>query len=343
MTAFSPPPPRRAGTKPPETGRTLIELLIALIIGAIILGGVLLSSISSSRTQNQQNSSSFLSEEAQIASNLLTWHLRVAGYSTLVLPPKPQTFNEPRNVYRNYDEPAVRGCDGGVANPSVTMSAMNCINGNGADALLVAYEGNTRNTLPTATNPNSPTDCLGQAVTTQVPSAAGTGMNYTLVENMFYVNGNTLMCAGNGTAARTPQPLVDNVMDMQISYGVAGVPAAAANSTVPAEPYFEPTQYLTASQVNALAAFPAGTNPAYLGQWNRVVSLRICLTLRTANPVYESPKDYVGCDGQAITPADNRAYRVVTVYSALKNRTPPCSDPNAAPTGVTPAFDRCAF
>lgn len=337
-------PSPRASDMRRAKGRTLIELLIALIVGAIVLGGVLLSSISSSRTQNQQNSSGFLSEEAQIVSNLLSWHLRVAGYSAIVAAPQPQAFGEPPYVYRNYAGPAVRGCDGGVANPSVTMAGMNCINGNGADALMVAYEGTARNTLPTTGNPNAPTDCLGQAVTVQVPSDAGTGNTYPLVENLFYVTGNTLMCAGNGTVARNPQPLVNNVVDMQIRYGIAGVPPVAANSTVPAEPFFEPAQYLSASDVSAtLAPFPAGTAPAYLGQWNRVVSLRICLTLRTADAVYESPKDYVGCDGQSITPADKRAYRVVTIYSALKNRTPPCSDPAAAPNGATPANDRCAF
>lgn len=325
------------------TGRTLIEMLIALIVGAIVLGGVLLSSISASRTQNQQNSSSFLSEEAQIATNVLAWHLRVAGYSAIVAPPKPQAFSEPRFVYRNYDGPPMRGCDGGVNNPQVSMNNMACANGNGPDALMVAYEGTTTNTLPTGTNPNDPTDCLGQAITNRTPSDMNDGSTYPLVQNMFYVANDSLMCAGNGRADRAPQPLVNNVVDMQVRYGVAGVPAAAANSTVPAEPYFEPAQYLSATEIEALAPFPAGTNPAYLGRWNRVVSVRICLTLRSAAPVFDAPSTYTGCDGQPMNAPDAHAYRVVTVYSALKNRTPPCSDPNAAPTGPAPAFDRCAF
>jgi type IV pilus assembly protein PilW len=322
-------------------GRTLIELLIALIVGAIVLGGVLLTSISSSTTQNQQNSTSFLSEEAQIAANLLNWQLRIAGFSNIVLPPKPQNFSEEPHIYRNYNGPAVRGCDGGPQNPSVPMANMACNNGNGSDGFMVAYEGSTFNTLPTNGNPNDPTDCLGQAIVPRTPSDANTGATYPLVENMIYVANNTLMCAGNGNNLRTPQPLVNNVVDMQIRYGVAGVPAVG-NTTVPAEPYFEPAQYLTATQVNALAAFPAGTNPAYRGQWNRVVSMRICLTLRTSDEVHATRTAYTNCDGANVMPPDRRAYRVVLIQSALKNRTPPCADPAAAPNGATPAFDRCA-
>lgn len=339
---MTPLPPIPTGSRQQARGRTLVELLIALIVGAIVLGGVLLSSISSSRTQNQQNSSSFLSEEAQIATNLLNWQLRLAGYSNIVLTPKPQVFGEPTYNYRNYGGPAIRGCDGSPQNPSVTMANLACVGGNGADAFMVAYEGNTFNTLPTAGNPNSPTDCLGQAVTAQVPSAANTGGNYTLVENIFYVNANTLMCAGNGTVNRTGQPLINNVVNLQVLYGVAGVPAAGA-ATTPAEPYFEPAQFLSATQINALPAFPAGTVPAYTGQWNRVVSVRICLTLRTTDEVYRTPTAYADCTGASVIPADRRAYRVVMVQAALKNRTPPCADPNAAPNGAAPAFDRCAF
>lgn len=324
-------------------GRSLVELLIAMVIGTIILGGVLLSSISSSTTQNQQNSSAFLSEEAQIATNLLSWHLRTAGYSSIVLPPQPQVFGEMRYVYRNYDGPAVRGCDGGPINPSVGLTNLACNGGNGPDAIMVAYEASPRSTLPTNGNPNDPTDCLGQAITGRLPSEANTGGTYALAENTFYVANDTLMCAGSGRADRAPQPLVNNVVDLQILYGVAGVPVAAPNTTVPAEPYFEPAQYLTAAQVEQLAVFPVGTLPAERGRWTRVVSVRMCLTLRTAGNVYNTPTAYTGCDGQQVMPADKRAYRVVTINSALKNRTPPCSDPGAAPGQPAAAFDRCAF
>jgi type IV pilus assembly protein PilW len=318
-------------------------MMIALVVGAIVLGGVLLTSINSSSTQNRQNSSAFLSEEAQIATSILIWQLRMAGFSNVVLPPQPQVLGAPRYVYRNYDGPPLRGCDGGLTNPNVAMANIACNGGNGPDALTVAYEASTRSTLPTATNVGSPTDCLGQAITVQTPSAANTGANYSLAENTFYVAGGSLMCAGNGNINRTGQPLVNNVVDMQILYGVAGVPPVAPNSTTSAEPFFEPAQFLTATQVSQLVPYPPGILPVANGQWNRVVSLRICLTLRTADEVYSAPTAYTGCDGQQVIPVDRRAYRVVSVNSALKNRTPACADPGAAPGQANASSDRCAF
>jgi type IV pilus assembly protein PilW len=329
----------------PQRGRSLIEMLIALIVGAIVLGGVLLSSINSSRTQNQQNSSAYLSEEAQIATNLLTWHLRVAGYSEIVAPPKPQVFGEIRQVYRNYDGPPVRGCDGGMNNPQAAQAAIACSGGAGPDALMVSYEANPRSTIPTNGNPNNPTDCLGQAITALTPSDGNPASpGYFLAQNTFYVSQNNLMCFGNGGNANAAQPLVSNVVDMQVLYGVAGVPAVApGNTPVIAEPYFEPAQYLTASQVDALVEFPQGIQPAYLGRWNRVVSVRVCLTLRTAEEVYTGPQQYAGCDGNMVMPPDKRAYRVVTINTALKNKTAPCADVGAAPGASKPSFDRCAI
>lgn len=328
-----------------HSGRSLIEMLIALIIGAAVLGGVMLSSINSSRTQNQQNSSAFLSEEAQIATNLLTWHLRVAGYSDIVAPPKPRLFGEDAPVYRNYDGPPVRGCDGGMNNTSAPQAAIACSGGAGPDALMVSYEASSRSTIPTTGNPNNPTDCLGQSITALTPSAGSpSSPGYFLAQNTFFVSQNTLMCFGNGGNANAAQPLVSNVVDMQILYGVAGVPAVAAGNTpVIAEPYFEPAQYLTASQVDALPVFPVGTQPAYLGRWNRVVSVRVCLTLRTSEEVYTGPQQYAGCDGNMVMPADKRAYRVVTINTALKNKTAPCADVAAAPGASKPSFDRCAI
>lgn len=320
-------------------------MLIALIVGAIVLGGVLLSSINSSRTQNQQNSSAYLSEEAHIATHLLNWHLRVAGYSEIVAPPKPQLFGEIRQVYRNFDAPPVRGCDGGMNNPQADQANVACAGGAGPDALMISYEASPQSTIPTTGNPNNPTDCLGQSITALTPSAGNPNSpGYFLAQNTFFVANNNLMCFGNGGNANAAQPLVSNVIDMQVLYGVAGVPPVApGNTPVIAEPYFEPTQYLTASQIDGLAEFPQGTQPAYLGRWNRVVSVRVCLTLSTPEEVYTGPQPYAGCDGNMVVPQDKRAYRVVSINTALKNKTAPCADEAAAPGASKPSFDRCAI
>lgn len=325
-------------------GRSLLELMVALIIGMIILGAVLLTSISGNSSGRRQDGVAVLNEDAQIAANLLGGHLKIAGYSRVVASPAPPA------EFRNYAGPGVRGCDGGVANDNVNMNGMVCNGGNGPDALMVAYEGDAFNTFPTAGAPTIPTDCLGQALAPggslpTTPSEGKVGANYWLVENIFYVNNsNELVCSGNGIPGRE-QPLIGNVEDMQVTYGVADVPTAAAvtNGDAQESPFFEAARYMTAQQIDQLAPFPATALPALRGRWNRVVSVRVCLVLRSAEELYDQITPYPGCDGVDINPPDRRAYRAVTITRAIKNKTAPCADAAAAPGVVGSAPDRCAF
>lgn len=326
-------------------GRTLLELMAALIIGMIVLGGVLLTSVSTSGTQQKQNSTAYLAEEAQIATNLLTWHLRSAGYSQIVAPPRPTLSGEDSQPFRHYEGPAVRGCDGGAEDTSANMAALVCRGGNGADSLTVAYEASTWSTMPVVSNGQVvPSDCIGNGITTLSPSEAVPGQQYRLAENTFFVANGSLSCKGSGGNANTPpQPLVANVSDMQITYGVAATPVLAPGSTTPVQPLFEPVRYLTAAQVDALQLFPADAAPAIRGRWNQVVSVRICLTLRSPEAVHSEATKYTGCNGESITPGDLHAYRTVAVSTALKNRTAPCADQGAAPGASQPAADRCVY
>ena len=330
---------------PNARGRSLLELMAALIIGMIILGGVLLTSVSTSGTQQTQNSTAYLAEEAQIATNLLTWHLRSAGYSQIVAPPRPTLTGEDSQPFRHYEGPAVRGCDGGTDDTSANMAVMACRGGTGADSLTVAYEANTWSTMPVNSNGQVvPSDCIGNGITTLTPSEAIPGQQFRLAENTFFVVNGSLSCKGSGgNANTTAQPLVANVRDMQVTYGVAATPVLVAGSTTPVQPLFEPVRYLTAAQVDALPLFPADAAPAIRGRWNQVVSVRICLTLRSPEPVHSKATPYAGCDGESITPGDSHAYRTVAVSTALKNRTAPCADQDAAPGAAKPAADRCVY
>lgn len=341
MNAVRSLPRLSLSNRPHARGRSLLELMIALIIGMIILGAVLLTSISGNSSGRRQDGVAALNEDAQIAANLLGGHLRIAGYSGVVASPSSLT------EFRNYAGPGVRGCDGGVSNDNVNMEGMSCKGSSGPDAFMVAYEGDAFNTFPTATNPGVPTDCLGQALspTPGVASESPGSNPYWLVENIFYVNTkNELVCSGNGVPGRA-QPLIGNVVDMQVTYGVADVPTAAAvaQGDSPDAPFFEAARYMTAQQIDQLAPFPAAATPALRGRWNRVVSVRVCLVLRSADELYDQITPYPGCDGMDINPPDRRAYRAVTITRAIKNKTAPCADAAAAPGAVAAIADRCAF
>lgn len=328
-----------------QAGRSLIELMVALAIGLVIMGSVLLISVSSVGTGDKQNAVARLNEDAAIIGNILNAHLRVAGYSAIRSPIQP-AINSAPPPSSNYVGPPVRGCENGINNPTEDdWNLVTCRAGVNTlpDGFAVMYEATPDNTMPTAGN--TPTDCLGNALPL-VASARVGEPQYTLAVNRFYVDDNVqtgnraLYCDGNGGAG-LPQPLVDNVEDMQITYGVAAVPTAA-DVNVPQTPFFEPVQFLRADQVDALPPFPAGAPP--IDNWQRVVSMRICLLMRSddnALDVRNTP--YFDCQGVQRTQNDRRLYRTVNITSAFKNRVPPCSDAIAAPTGARANPSRCYY
>jgi Tfp pilus assembly protein PilW len=321
----------------------LLELMIALVIGFVILAAVMLTTVGNGSSSRRQDSLTTLNEDAQIAANLLSSQLRIAGYSSFT--GQPQGLGIP---YRNYTGPAVRGCDGGMQNYALDdMELINCAGGAGPDSFMVAYEATTTNTFPTAANPGVPTDCLGASL--PPPRASddlGSTGTYYRANNIFYIdrNTNSLMCSGNGNLGQ-PQPLIGNVIDMQVSYGVAAMPLVPGQDQIP---LYEATQYLTATEMDQLPILPlvnsAGdvTQPVQ-GRWVRAVSMRVCLVMRTATELYDQITPYTGCNGQQVVPTDRRAYRAVNITTAFKNKTAACSDDSAAPGGPNVNPDRCAF
>jgi type IV pilus assembly protein PilW len=333
-------------------GRTLVELLVSLLIGFVILGAVLLTSVGTQRSNSVNQQMARLQEDAAIATHLLTMQLRLAGYSAVVVKPvnvAPVNIGAPAATNHNYNGPPVRGCENGFGNVGAPdFTTLNCAGGaagTAPDAISIIYEGDASNTMPTAGNPNNPVDCLGTSVANNIPSDGG-GLNpYQRVENRYYIaadpnTGNpALYCIGSGNFNGAPQPLIDNVVAMEISYGVAGTPVtnpglgAYAQSN---EPFFEPVRFMRADQVDALPAFPAGT-PAPFGTWSQVVSASVCLLLRSdlgaidpSDPA--NPYTYTNCNGTVVTPAanDTRAYRAVRITVGFKNHTPPCNDNTGA-------------
>jgi len=137
-------------------------------------------------------------------------------------------------------------------------------------------------------------DCLGNATRRVEGNAA-----YYYAYHRFYVSGNSLFCLGPGNAGG--QTLVDNIQDMVVTYGVSdgsmGSPRVVA--------------YQNAASVTA-----AGT-------WARVISVRVCLVVRSADEAWDAVVPYSGCDPFArskLTPSDRRIYRAFTSTFLIKNR-----------------------
>ncbi len=120
-----------------------------------------------------------------------------------------------------------------------------------------------------------------------------------------------LTCRGNGRSlsATSGQALIPGVVQMTLRYGVV------SNST------WSPVAYLTADQVNLRPDTVAGDS-GVLTKWDLVVSVRVCVMVRSLNPgaakvTSGAVKD---CNGDDYTPDTGAAYQTFTQVFGVKNR-----------------------
>lgn len=259
-------------------GVTLIELLISMAIGMVVVAAVIVSFVDSGKVSRYQATLGQMNQDAQVALNLLSREVQLAGYVSPV-----QSLGS---------TPPLFGCDGTVGsvpftNPAAT-GALTCgaATGTTVSALEVVYEADLYNTV-VATG-SVPSDCLGNGF-----AAAATPY---IVRNRYFVDtGPTgrpeLYCASNLSAK---QPLLENVDQLQIWYGI--VAAAAPNQVIR---YARAGKDVTTTDtVNAQAA----------GEWNNVMSVKICLLMRSAEPILTGEDILTYKDCSAATQTSNDKY-----------------------------------
>lgn len=274
------------GRPGPVRGLSLLECLVALSLGLVVVGAVLSQHLASGRTARLQAAQAQMSEDAQIALQLLGTELQMAGYA------RPRSLAAGQDGRTRWvtplSEAPVFACDGGFVAPS-TPGAVACAAGSASAALEVRYEADAYNTVPLSGS-TQPSDCLGAGL------SASEGA--FLTANRWYVaasQGRTeLRCASR--LGNPGQPLVDNVEALVLWF-------AEASAADPAQP----VRYVRASQVADFA---------------RVRSVRLCLLLRSTDPVLglDTPADYLDCDGGAQTSADRRLRRAFFATVALRQR-----------------------
>lgn len=268
-----------------ERGVTLIELLVSMAIGLVVVGAVLVSFIGSGRAGLYQTSLSQMNQDAQIALNLLSREVQLAGYVSPI-----QTLGT---------IPPMFGCDGTQgAVPFVDAAATGSLVcgaaiGATVSALEVVYEADIYNTVAVSTN--LPSDCLGAK---QPAPSAGP----YIVRNRYFIDISAqtgrpeLYCASNWNAK---QPLLENVEDLQLWFGVAD-PAVT-------------TQVVRYARAGKDISTPNTVNANGSPEWNNVMSVRICLLMRSYEPLLtsEDALTYLDCNGVSQTSSDKylrRAY-----------------------------------
>lgn len=274
-----------------QRGLSLIEVLVSMVIGLVVVGAVLLSYITSGQTNKLQAAYAQMNEDAQIGLHILSRDLQLAGYAQPTsLDPVSFQFG------RTYTGNAVFGCDTGFVSANAT-GAVVCAAA-GSPAIEVVYEGDFTNTVPTSGPPSLPSDCLGASLTQQTVGAT----SFYITRNRYYVAASVLgrpelHCASN-KAASTGGALVDNVETMKIWYGEAN----------PIDKR-QIVRYVSAANV---------LDPTFA----HVVSVRVCLLMRSAEPVLsaEDPATYLDCDSVTQNSADRFARRAYFTTTALRNK-----------------------
>jgi len=303
-----------------QSGRTLVELMVSVTIGLMLIGALLAIYRSTGATARQSVTVSRMNEDAALALSLLSSSLRMAGFSLPRenMPPATATMDGQAVATpdRHFIGAGIRGCDQGFANAGSADAFADraCASRGASAAFSVRFEGQTDGLAPelrnTLLSDGQATDCLVNGVDATADSAWRPGLHYTLVESRYFVQVGAssgtpeLYCAGNGGAG-SPQPLVQYVEELRISYGVGATPADS-----------QVARYLTAAQVDALGG-------SVDERWSRVISVDLCIVMRSEGKNEAGAGPYLDCTH---TPKPSpggflrRAYRTTVT---LRNRAAP--------------------
>lgn len=315
-----------------QRGFSLIELLISMVIGLMISLAAMSAYLGSASSGKASDAQARMNEDAQAALTILTQQLRMAGTNP-VQAGRAEIFRH-NPVFSPYGttsftiSPAytlttflVRGCEGTFSNitTATNTAALTCASGTTTlpDSIAVNYEADRYNTV--ATSGGVATDCVGNGLTTltaTMPTGGTVTANYWVADNRFYIGTSTaitspsLYCKGNGG---TTQPLVENIEDMQFTYGAMSATTTATTATVAG--YLNAAEMLTQTNMAGLADDAA--------RWSKVITVRICIVVRSEGLVATNAEaaKYDNCrGGQNVDAPDLRLRRAYSTTVVLRNR-----------------------
>lgn len=287
-------------------GLTLIEFMISIVIGMVVVAAVILSFLESGKAGRYQSALNQMNQDAQFGLNLLARDVEMAGY---VRPAQSLGTLAP-----------LFGCDGATGaipfDPTETTLVCGASGTATVSAFEVVYEADELTTVPVeVTGVKYPTNCLGNRLKM-------TGSIY-IARNRYFINTATganasgrpeLYCASpasvNGSSLYQNQPILENVEDLQVSYGVA-VPDT-----------YVVTRYAKAGKdsttTNTVNAQPAG-------EWNNIMAARICLLMRSAEPILsgEDSRKYLDCDSTEKNSTDNYLRRAYITTATIRAKMTP--------------------
>ena len=271
-------------------GFTLLELLVSMSLGLFLMAGLVQVLLMNREMFGVQENSSRIQEDGRFAVTVLNKVVSHAGYredaaqdTDIAFPSYTTAANPP--VQTLLDGEVINGTDDDVGGGNNVKD--------GSDTLAVRYRSD-----------GSIRDCLGSVVA-----------NGFMSVNRFYIDDNdTLSCRSDiydpatGAAVSTStQPLIDNIEDMQIRYGMS---AGGVFHDVAAECYLD-------------ASVIGGGSDCTTLNFDQVVSVRISLLLHSNddNLTPDNVSQTYSFEGvNNVLAGDSRLYRTVTTTIALRNK-----------------------
>lgn len=232
----------QSGMSRHQTGFSLVELMVAITLGMIVLLAVGSIYIGSRQTYLVQEDNARLQEAGRYALEVLGRSIRQAGANA------EMNFNKTVTALQ-CNVPGVCDAIGGV-------------NGVTTDTLTVQFYAGSEE-LNTSSGLWIARDCAG-----------GQAALGAVVTNTFDITATNLRCTGSVGGV---QPLVENVEDLQVVYGID-------DTDVSGNPNYR--------SVDLYVAAPTAA------QLPNIVTARVCVQIRSANNgLTTSPQRYLNCAG----------------------------------------------
>jgi len=257
-----------------QTGFSLVELMIALTLGLIVLLAISSIYIGSQQTYRVQEDNARIQEAGRYALEVIGRSIRQAGANA------EMNFNKTATELQ-CNVAGVCNAIGGVNGATVTDP----------DTLSVQFYAGSEELIAGLWIAR---DCTGGQVALGV-----------VVTNTFDITGTNLRCTGSVGGV---QPLVGNVEDLQVVYGI--------DTDVSGSPNYR--------SVDLYVAAPTAA------QWPSVVTARVCVRIRSANNgLTTSPQTFLNCAGAVgtatgaaafSTAGDLRLHRSFVATYNLRNR-----------------------
>lgn len=276
---------------PPDSqqGFTLVELMISVVISLVLLLFVSTLFISSKGSYRLNDDNARMQEDGRYAMGLIGRNLMQAGFGEPDSNITTSLVNE-----KGISIQGLMGCDKGFADPAAATTDLACAAA-GKPSFHVSYWVDAYDA-----NSGVGTDCNGQNVVT--PSATPPKAFIAhIASNRFFLatkdGTQSLYCNGSGN--NIPQPVLSNVEDMVVTYGVS-----TGTSPVPGE-------YKNGAAVDVF--FGEKSN------WKKVISVQVCLLISSANNVTPQLQTYTDCNGDSQTATDRKLRTAMTSVFTLRN------------------------